>query len=74
MNGHRLTIVVTPGLPGTEVSWQVTGLRTDMQAIANRIAVDVDRPANERGCCLHFEEYGVPRGSDSHPTMGGEVP
>ena len=49
--------------PFTSVSWQVTGIRHDRFADANRIQVEVDKPASERGKYLHPELYGQPRES-----------
>ena len=41
-----------------EVSWQVTGIRRDPWANANRIEVEEDKPAKERGYYLHPDVYG----------------
>jgi hypothetical protein len=43
-----------------KVSWQVTGVRQDAWANANRIVVAVDKPEDERGTYLHPEAHGVP--------------
>ena len=48
------------GKPGMEVSWQVTGIRQDPYAVANRIQVEEDKPAEERGYYLHAKAYGLP--------------
>jgi hypothetical protein len=48
------------GDPGLEVSWQVTGIRQDPYAEANRIPVEEEKPAEERGTYLHPEAYGQP--------------
>ena len=40
------------------MSWQVTGIRKDPYANANRIPVSEDKPADERGRYLHPEAYG----------------
>ena len=42
------------------VSWQVTGIRKDPWANANRIQVEEDKPAKERGYYLHPDLYGQP--------------
>jgi hypothetical protein len=42
-----------------EVSWEVTGVRCDPYAVANRIAVESDKSPDERGLYLHPEAYGV---------------
>ena len=46
--------------PFVKVSWQVTGIRQDPFANANRIPVEEDKPASERGSYLHPEAYGPP--------------
>jgi hypothetical protein len=46
--------------PHVKVSWQVTGIRQDAWANANRIAVEVDKPADERGTFLHPAAQGQP--------------
>ena len=53
---------IAGGSPGMEVSWQVTGIRQDPFANANRIKVEVEKPAKFRGYYLHPELYG--RGFD----------
>jgi hypothetical protein len=50
---------VAGGKPGMKVSWQVTGIRRDPFAESNRIQVEVDKPAQERGKYLHPEAYGL---------------
>jgi trimeric autotransporter adhesin len=47
--------------PGGQVSWLVTGIRQDAWANANRIEVELDKPADERGTYLHPREHGHPR-------------
>ena len=51
---------IAGGKPGMEVSWQVTGIRHDPYAVANRIAVEEVKPAEERGYYLHPKAYGLP--------------
>jgi hypothetical protein len=46
--------------PHVEVSWQVTGIRRDPWAEANRIVVEAPKPEEERGFYLHPEAYGQP--------------
>jgi hypothetical protein len=41
--------------PAVKVSWQVTGIRKDAYAEKNRIQVEEDKPAAEKGTCLHPE-------------------
>jgi hypothetical protein len=44
--------------PRVKVSWQVTGIRKDAYANANRIQVEVPKPAREQGRYRHPELYG----------------
>lgn len=46
------------GSPSLEVSWQVTGVRRDAYAKANRIPVETLKPEGERGRYLHPEPHG----------------
>jgi hypothetical protein len=50
--------VIAGGPPGLEVSWQVTGIRQDKWAEANRIIVEEDKPARDHGRYLHPLLYG----------------
>jgi hypothetical protein len=52
--------VIRTSKPGVEVSWQVTGIRQDAYANADRIPVEEEKPANERGFYLHPEAFGQP--------------
>jgi hypothetical protein len=47
--------------PNIEVSWQITGIRKDPYAENNRIKVEVEKPDNEKGYYLHYEEYNQPK-------------
>jgi hypothetical protein len=51
---------IAGGTSGMEVSWQVTGIRKDPWANANRIQVEEDKPAKERGYYLHTDLYSQP--------------
>jgi hypothetical protein len=51
---------IAGGTSGMKVSWQVTGIRKDPWANANRIEVEQDKPAKERGYYLHPDVYGQP--------------
>jgi hypothetical protein len=51
---------IAGGTPGLKVSWQVTGIRHDPYAEANRIPVEEEKPAEEQGTYLHPEAYGQP--------------
>ena len=59
--------IIAGGTPGAEISWQVTGIRKDPFANANRIQVEVDKPAEERGLYAYPRAYGLPasRGIES---------
>jgi hypothetical protein len=51
---------IAGGAPNAKVSWQVTGTRHDPYANANRIPVEEDKTADERGKYLHPTEWGQP--------------
>jgi hypothetical protein len=51
---------IAGGTSGMEVSWQVTGIRKDPWANANRIEVEEDKPTKERGYYLHPDLYSQP--------------
>ena len=51
---------IAGGASGMKVSWQVTGIRKDPWANANRIEVEEDKPDKERGYYLHPDLYGQP--------------
>lgn len=57
------TFTVAGGEPGMKVSWQVTGVRQDAFANANRIPVEESKPASERGKYIHPEVFGMPETS-----------
>jgi hypothetical protein len=44
-----------------KVCWQVTGVRHDSFARARPLAVETDKPVEERGYFLHPEDHGHPR-------------
>ena len=52
---------IAGGNPGMKVSWQVTGIRQDPWAEANRIPVEEDKAAEEHGFYLSPESYGQPK-------------
>ena len=58
MYGNSFVIKSIPG--NLEVSWQVTGIRQDAWANKNRIAVEVDKAAADKGLYLHPEAFGLP--------------
>jgi len=51
---------VAGGLRGMKVSWQVTGIRHDPWAKANRIQVEEKKTGSERGTYRHPEALGRP--------------
>jgi hypothetical protein len=51
---------IAGGTLGMKVSWQVTGIRKDPWANANRILVEEDKPAKEQGYYIHPDLYGQP--------------
>jgi hypothetical protein len=53
---NRFTIA--GGEPAGRVSWQVTGVRADPWARANRFQVETDKPEHERDSYLHPKLYG----------------
>ncbi len=46
--------------PNVKVSWQVTGIRQDAFANANRIPVEVEKAPRDRGHYLYPELFGAP--------------
>jgi hypothetical protein len=57
---------IAGGLPGQEVSWQVTGIRQDAYAAAHPIVPEVDKDSADQGKYLHPQEVaGVPRSSST---------
>ena len=59
-NNKNSLFKIAGGTSGMKVSWQVTGIRTDPWANANRIEVEEDKPDKERGYYLHPDPYGQP--------------
>jgi hypothetical protein len=58
INGNRFEIA--GGHAGLKVSWQVTGIRKDPWAEANRIPTEVLKAPADRGHYLHPEARGLP--------------
>ncbi len=54
------SFAIAGGVPGLKVSWQVTGIRQDPWAEANRIPVETDKNPLEKGLYRHPEVYGQP--------------
>lgn len=53
------TFGIAGGVPGMEVSWQVTGIRHDPYAVENRIPIEEDKPQDEVGTFLYPQGYGL---------------
>jgi hypothetical protein len=49
---------IAGGESGMEISWQVTGIRKDAYAEANRIQAEVEKSAEKKGLYLHPELFG----------------
>jgi trimeric autotransporter adhesin len=56
--------------PNVEVSWQVTGIRQDAFANANRIPVEAEKAPTDRGHYLYPEAIGLPTSA----RIGYEAP
>ena len=52
--------VVQTDQPNVEVSWQITGVRNDPWADANRVQTEVEKTGKEAGKYLHPSLYGQP--------------
>lgn len=57
---------IAGGRSGLKVSWQVTGVRQDAWAEANRIPVEEHKVGFEAGHYLHPEVYGLDRSMSIH--------
>jgi hypothetical protein len=60
-NNGNSRFKIAGGNSGMKVSWQVTGIRRDPWANANRIQVEEDKPAKERGYYMYPDLYGQPK-------------
>ncbi len=54
------SFVIRTDKPNVKVSWQVTGIRQDVYANENRIPVEEDKPADERGLYLYPKGFNQP--------------
>jgi hypothetical protein len=59
-SNHNSSFKIAGGTSGMKVSWQVTGIRKDPWANANRIQVEEDKPAKEQGYYLYPDLYEQP--------------
>lgn len=64
INGNQFKIA--DGTSGLKISWQVTGIRQDAFANANRIPLEEDKPYNERGRYLHPLAHNMPESMGLH--------
>ena len=60
---------IAGGIPGLEVSWQVTGIRKDPYANANRIEVEVEKPEEYRGSYLNAKAWALEKGVAQLPSI-----
>jgi hypothetical protein len=60
---------IAGGVAGKEVSWQVTGIRKDAWAEANRIPVEVAKTGQARGKYLHPKAHGKPESAGIDHAM-----
>lgn len=71
MANHQFKIA--GGQPGAEVSWQVSGVRSDAYMKKHPMQVEVEKTETERGHYLHPELYSQPEekslDSARHPEM-----
>jgi hypothetical protein len=71
VNGNKF--VVQTDKPGVEVSWQVTGVRQDAWAKANRVVPETPKEARNKGKFLHPELFGADKsqqiGSKSQKSL-----
>jgi hypothetical protein len=58
---HNRQFTIAGGTPGGRVSWQITGIRQDPWANANRIPVEEVKRPEERGTFIFPELYGMPQ-------------
>jgi hypothetical protein len=59
-NNNKSKFKIAGGTSGMKVSWQVTGIRKDPWANANRIQVEEDKLAKEQGYYIYPDLYGQP--------------
>ena len=64
IKGNRF--VIATNAANTEVSWQVTGVRSDPAVRKHPLVVEEDKPEIERGSYLNPEVYGQPEEKGVH--------
>jgi hypothetical protein len=62
------------GSAGQEVSWQLTGIRQDAFANANRVVAEVAKTGAEKGRYLHPKEHGQPESKSIGALRAHPVP
>ena len=67
------TFKIAGGEPGMEVSWMVTGIRSDRFAEANRVVVEAPKSPKDVGRLLHPGLYGRDSASDIDPVQSAPV-
>jgi len=71
INNNQFTIKTDQAR--VRVSWQVTGIRRDPWAVANRIAVEEEKPTEDKGRYLHPELWGRPKEEQVHHRLVAEA-
>lgn len=64
------SFIIRTDLPRIKVSWQVTGVRNDAWAAANRISVEAEKTADDKGRYLHPELWGKQEAVDRGRAEG----
>jgi hypothetical protein len=64
---------IAGGEPAMTVSWQVTGIRHDPYAQANRVPVEETKAPEESGTYLHPEAYGLRRATGMADTQAQQL-
>ncbi len=67
------TFTIRTDKPNVEVSWQVTGVRQDAYAEANRVQVETDKPLKERGTYLHPKAFGLSKTRGANGAAKAEM-
>jgi hypothetical protein len=67
------TFALAGARPGQRVCWQVTGIRQDAWANANRIPVEHAKPAEEKGTFLFPEGFGHPPAAGTFARQAGQA-
>jgi hypothetical protein len=68
------SFVVLTNQPNVKVSWQITAVRNDAYAKANRIQPEVEKKDGERGAYLHPELFGSDKSVFTAPQRPESMP